>query len=282
MDERVNWSKGLQEYQVEHFYGDSVEKFGDFHGGYLNFGLWEQGNNDYIKAAENLILTLGRMLGLNKRSKLLDVACGMGAQDVFLQKSFRSNITALDVTWNHVKIAKERIEKNNMTKDIQIFHGTAINLPFKDNSFTNVLSIEGPEHFDTREKFFLEAYRVLKPKGVICLSDYIIKRQPKSLWEKFVIKAARKLWHVPKANVYDVTVYKEKLVQAGFKNIIIKEVGKSVIPGYYYEQRRKVVRKDLRKIRGLILTELSFFIDYFVLKSFKKGLIEYILVKAEK
>ncbi len=279
---RVNWNNKDHEAGVERFYGNTVEGFGDFHGGYLNFGLWEKDINNYLNAAENLVKTLGGMLNLSKKSRLLDVGCGMGSQDVFLYKNFTCNISAIDVTWNHVKIARERIKKEGLTKEIQIYHGTATNLNFQENKFTNLISIEAPEHFDTREKFFYEAYRVLKPKGIMCLSDYVIKRKPKNIFEKFIIKAAIKLWHVPNENVYDSEVYKEKLAKAGFKNIEIRYVGKFTIPGYYYEQRRKEVRKALAKIRGLVINELGFIIDYLLLRAFKLDLIEYILVKAKK
>src|SRR5687768_13475132 len=82
------WPKDAHEHFVESFYGTGVEKYGDFHNGYLNFGLWEEGNTDYIKAAENMVHRIGTMLGVNKESLVLDVACGMGTQDVYLAKTF--------------------------------------------------------------------------------------------------------------------------------------------------------------------------------------------------
>ena len=63
------------------------KKFGEFHGGYLNFGWWEK-TDTYLEAAETLVQIMAKTLGLNNQSKLLDVACGMGAQDVYIHRHF--------------------------------------------------------------------------------------------------------------------------------------------------------------------------------------------------
>src|SRR5262245_48188847 len=86
--ERQVWTPDSHERAVENFYSAGTENYGEFHGGYLNFGLWENGNKDYLTAAENLVLRLGTMLGLDGQSHLLDVAPGMGSQDVLLYRTF--------------------------------------------------------------------------------------------------------------------------------------------------------------------------------------------------
>ncbi len=52
--DRIDWDKSTHESAVEGFYGTGVERYGDFHKRYLNFGLWEEGITDYTQAAENL------------------------------------------------------------------------------------------------------------------------------------------------------------------------------------------------------------------------------------
>src|SRR6266542_826460 len=86
--ERKLWSASAHERKVENLYSGGIENYADWHNGYLNFGLWEEGIEDYIKAAENLVHRMGTLLGLNETSKLLDVAPGMGTQDVYLSEFF--------------------------------------------------------------------------------------------------------------------------------------------------------------------------------------------------
>ncbi len=277
---RKVWSAGAHERKVENLYSGGVENFANWHNGYLNFGLWENGNTDYIKAAENLVQRMGNLLGLNETSKLLDIAPGMGTQDIYLLENFApQSIDGLDVTWKHIEHCRRRACEANAEDRLRFHHGTAIDIPFPDDSFTHVLSIEGPEHFDTREKFLHEAHRVLQPGGVIAMSDYVVKNPPRNLLEKLVVEAALKLWQVPRANVYPADVYKEKMQAAGFERIEIEEIGASVIPGYYFEQMRPETIRAISKIRGFVLARLGLLLDVVVYRGFTMGLLEYVLVR---
>jgi ubiquinone/menaquinone biosynthesis C-methylase UbiE len=278
--ERKLWSPSAHERKVENLYSGGIENYADWHNGYLNFGLWEAGISDYIKAAENLVHRMGTILGLNDTSKLLDVAPGMGTQDIYLAQNFSPiSIDGLDVTWGHIQHGRRRALEAKLEDRVQFHHGTAIELPYPDGSFTHVLSIEGPEHFDTREKFLHEAHRVLQPGGVIAMADFIVKNPPRNLLEKLVAEAARKLWQVPRANVYPADVYRLKMLEAGFEEVEIEEIGASVIPGYYFEQMRPETIRAISKIRGFALARLGLLLDIAVYRGFTMGLLEYVLVR---
>src|SRR3972149_8367453 len=130
VSDQEEWNKGTYEESVEKFYGWGVDNYGDYHGGYLNFGLWAHGNTNYVVAAEHLISTLAKRIGLNRNSRLLDVACGLAAQDVFMAKKFGCEIDALDVTWKHVHLGRARVVRDGVQKRVRVHHGTATHLPF--------------------------------------------------------------------------------------------------------------------------------------------------------
>jgi ubiquinone/menaquinone biosynthesis C-methylase UbiE len=281
--ERKTWSANAHERKVEKLYAGGIENYVDWHNGYLNFGLWEEGITDYVKAAENLVHRMGELLGLDETSRLLDVAPGMGTQDIYLFENFAPrSIDGLDVTWGHIEHGRRRAAAAHAEDRVHFHHGTATKIPFADETFTHILSIEGPEHFDTREKFLYEARRVLQPGGVIAMADFIVKRKPRNLVEKFVAEAARKLWQVPRENVYSAEVYDQKMQGAGFQNVEIKEMGALVIPGYYFEQMRPEAIRAISKIRGFALARLSLLLDVAVYRGFTMGLLEYVLVRGER
>ena len=273
------------EARVQKFYGTGIDGYHEYHNGYLNFGLWERPGMTYEQAAENLIRMAGYRMRLGQRSTLLDVGCGMGTQDIFLAKQFRPfAIHAIDITQKHVERAQQRAHLANVPKSrLQFYHASGTALPFPDTFFTHVLSVEAPEHFDTREKFFKEAFRVLRPGGVLVCTDYSLGREPKNVFEKAIVELARATWHVPKENVYGNAVFKQKLGEAGFTDVLIQNIGASVIPGYYREHRRWESVREMIKIRGLTKGVLAgFVIDWAVYTAYRMGLCQYIVLYAEK
>ena len=281
--DRKRWKDESHERAVEEFYSTGVEHYGDFHGGYLNFGLWESGNEDYQRAAENLVRRIGTMLGLDGRSHVLDVAPGMGPQDVLLYREFaQPRIDGLDATWKHVERCRRRALEHGIGRDVVFHHGSAVSLPFDDASFSHVMSIEGPEHFATRDRFFAEAHRVLEPGGVMALADYTLPRPVRGSLDRIVIDLVRRIWKVPRANLWTTEEYRQRLAARGFSRVEVTEVGENVIPGYYREQRRKEVRRELARIRGFVGGRLGQFIDHALIWAYRRGLVEYVLVRAEK
>lgn len=278
----MNWPAGSHERSVEAFYSTGARRFGEFHGGYLNFGLWRDAET-YVQAAEGLVRSVCVTAGIDSTSRLLDVACGMGAQDVLIMDTFAPRaIDAVDVTLSHVRSARDRAWRAHRMDRIKAHHGTATRLKFPADAFTHLVSIEGPVHFDTRQKFMREAYRVLKPGGVMVLADYALKREPRSLFEKFLLRFMTWLWKIPRENCDTIARYREKLERTGFKNISFREIGKHTIPGYCREQSRPETVAALAKIRGRFAAIGGGFLDLLVKKAFAVGLIDYIIVRAVK
>lgn len=277
------WAPAQHEAAVERFYATGPDGYHDFHGGYLNFGLWERPGMRYEEAAEMLVRRMGETLGLDARSRLLDIGCGMGAQDVLLHRTFApATIDGLDVTRVHVARSRERAQRSGIGTDrLRFHHGSGTAIPFPDGSFTHILAIESPEHMDTRETFFREAARVLVPGGVLAVCDYALTRAPKNATERALIAFAARTWHVPDANIYDITEYEERLRAAGFTDVTIAREGARVIPGYYHEHRRWPVVRDTIRIRGFWKGVVGgTLIDRGVYDAYRRGLMEYLIVRA--
>jgi len=281
MEHRHTWASDSHERAVERFYSRGVNGATEIHSGYLNFGLWEPGNDDYICAAENLVTHMAELLGLEPGSRLLDVACGNGAQDVFLQQSRGPlEIDALDVTWQHVTRTRRRAEEAGLAERIRAHHGSATALPFGEGSFTHLMSIEGPEHFQTRRRFLTEARRVLVDDGVMALADYIVTRPPRTYTERFIFHGACALWKVPLENVWTADRYREELHASGFPRADLELAGERTFPGYYREQNRPAFRREMERLQGRLLARVGNVINYAANEAYRRGMVDYVFVRA--
>jgi erythromycin 3''-O-methyltransferase len=282
-DARRTWSPDSHERAVERFYSHGVNSDTEIHHGFLNFGLWEPGVDDYVTAAENLVGRIGTMLGLAPGARLLDLACGMGAQDVYMERRFGPlRIDAMDVTWRHVERARRRAREEAAGAALRFHHGSATELPFGDATFTHVMSIEGPEHFRTRRRFFAEAHRVLAPGGVMALADYVITRPPRTIVQRAVVDVTRRLWKIPRENLWTVSQYRDELGAAGFADVTVDEVGALTFPGYHREQTSPAFRAEMRRLQGALVERLGHFINVMTYLSYARGLVDYVLVRAVK
>jgi ubiquinone/menaquinone biosynthesis C-methylase UbiE len=272
-----------REKKTERFFAHGIENWDDYHDGYLNFGLWENDITDYVAAARHLLTRVGEKIDINEKSVVLDVGCGMGTQDRFFVERFNcKNIEAVDLTKKHIAEAKKNLKHSEHREKIRYSVGNACNLPFEKKSFTHVISIEAPVNFDTRAHFFKEAFSFLKPDGKLGLSDFYIKKKPATPVGTFLTDVCAHFWHIPKDNRCDLKTYRSKLEEAGFVDIELEAVEDDVIPGYYFEQKRKDVKKSLAKIRGWRMARLSLALDYISYRLWKSGIAGYVLVSARK
>ncbi|MBI4121593.1 MAG: methyltransferase domain-containing protein, partial [Candidatus Ryanbacteria bacterium] len=166
---------------------------------------------------------------------------------------------------------------------VEFKHASATAIPYADSTFTKVVSIEGVPHFDTRLRFFREAYRVLKPGGVLACADFTLLLHPKTRLERFLVRAGARAWCVPQENIYDYRRVVFLLDRTGFDNVRCELLGSDTIPGYFWGHRSFSAMRGMRKIRGFFKGVLGgLVIDCAAYWLFRRGLLEYVVYSAKK
>lgn len=243
------------------------------------FDYWRE-NHKVEDAAENLYEELARRSNLTKNSNLLDVACGMASQDVFLYKKFGANITAVDLLDKHINIGRQKLIKNGLQDKINLVHASGTNLPFANNSFSHVLNCEGGPHMHTREQFFKETMRVLKPGGVFAFSETTITKKNSGLLIPLVSRMTGYLWRCSPDNIYDNDEYIDRLQKIGFTDIKLIGVNLDVYPDYQISSWEG--REELYVVRGKLVTWGGAFIDVLLRLLSEYEYIDYVLVTGRK
>lgn len=103
-----------------------------------------------------------------KNKNVLDIGCGFGWFELNALDRGVNGITGTELSENDLKAAKENITNDKVNFKI----GSAINLPFGNETFDTAVSWEVIEHLpkNTEDKMFAEISRVLKPGGCFYLS----------------------------------------------------------------------------------------------------------------
>jgi microcystin synthetase protein McyJ len=196
---------------------------------WLNFGYWK-GVDTQDQACRQLADLLAQAARMGPGHQVLDCGFGFAEQDFhWLDTRKPAHITGVNITPLHLEVAQKRIDGRGFSDRMTVHRASATELPFGDASFDCVVALESAFHFDTREEFFAEALRVLKPGGWLAAADCLPLPGDIMLpWSPTILK--RYAW--PLVNCYDRNVYAEKLEKCGFVNVGKESIRDYVFPGY--------------------------------------------------
>ena len=114
--------------------------------------------------------------------RLLEVPVGTGVLTMPVYRELpQADITCLDYSEDMMAAARRRAEALQL-KNINFLQGDVGALPFPDDSFDIVLSMNGFHAFPDKEAAYRETYRVLKPGGTFCGCFYIRGAHRRTDW----------------------------------------------------------------------------------------------------
>lgn len=120
---------------------------------------------------------LGELLELSVGARVLDVACGTGVTAAFLAQRFGCQVVGVDQGAQMVAQANARAEEAGLKDRVVFQQGHAEALPFDRASFDAVLCECAFSTFEDKLTAAGELARVLRPGGLLGLSD-LIRRGP--------------------------------------------------------------------------------------------------------
>ena len=148
-------------------------------GRHVHWGYWADparatcDDDDYAAAAEQLSREVCRAAEVAEGERVLDAGCGFGGTIALLNEQFsRLRLDGLNIDERQLERARRDVvaRRDNV---IQFTRADACSLPFPDASFDRVLAVECIFHFPSRERFFAEVFRVLRPGGTLTLTDFV-------------------------------------------------------------------------------------------------------------
>ena len=141
----------------------------------LGAGVYDQARANVTKSDQAVLLPLLRAaLDGTPGSRVLDVATGTARVPLLLaaQPWFDGAIDGLDLTPAMLARAQAKIAVAGLGRRVALHQGDAGSLPWPDDSFDLVVSLEALEFFPRPRRALAEMSRVLKPGGALIVSKY--------------------------------------------------------------------------------------------------------------
>ncbi|HXC12866.1 MAG TPA: methyltransferase domain-containing protein [Stellaceae bacterium] len=113
---------------------------------------------------------LGSALKPKASDHLLDIGCGIGGPARWFAARFGCRVTGVDLTESFCEAARQLTSLAGLADRVTILHGSALSLPMPDASFDAAYSQAVLMNISDKLGFALEAFRVLRPGGMLGIS----------------------------------------------------------------------------------------------------------------
>ncbi len=218
--------------QIQEFYDASSLLWEDIWGEHMHHGYYGadgKEKKDRRQAQIDLIEEVLSWSGVKEADNILDVGCGIGGSSLYLADKFNASVSGITLSPVQVKRARERSVELGLAAKSNFLVADAQVMPFTDNSFDLVWSLESGEHMPDKRQFLQECYRVLKPGGTLIMVTWCHRPTdgvPLTADEQKHLEDIYRVYCLP--YVISLPEYEEIARQLGLQNIRTADWSKAV------------------------------------------------------
>jgi SAM-dependent methyltransferase len=243
--------------------------------GWLNLGLWEGPGTEEEAPVAVRRLVERVAAPLPAGGTVVDVGNGLGAQDPVIAGVARpARLVAVNITEAQLRAGRARLDEASAYPVV----GDATRLPLRSGSVDGLISVEAAFHFRSRRAFFDEAFRVLRPGGVLSISDVPTLRMPRTPGELVSGVGQLRLWGLRSTAAASPEQIAGQASLAGFTDVSPELVGDRVI-----EPALELMRRRLRRVGRELPISHRLAAEVFLRQVellWRRGMVDYLLLSA--
>ncbi|MEO0925992.1 MAG: methyltransferase domain-containing protein [Cyanobacteria bacterium J06643_13] len=163
---------------IRQFYDASSGLWESIWGEHMHHGYYGKNGNYRLERRQAQIDLIEELLLWadctpdNSPQNIIDVGCGIGGSTLHLAQKFGSSATGITLSPVQASRAKERAAEAGLSDRLDFEVANALEMPFADDTFDLVWSLESGEHMPDKAQFLGECYRVLKPGGKLIFATW--------------------------------------------------------------------------------------------------------------
>ena len=164
--------------RIQVFYDESSRLWEQVWGEHMHHGYYgSEGRAGSPQEAQRLLIEKILEWGSVPASEsvpqsILDVGCGIGGSTLYLAGKYRARATGITLSPVQAARAAARAATAGLGEHVRFQVADALAMPFADDSFDLVWSLESGEHMPDKGRFLQECCRVLKPGGRLIVATW--------------------------------------------------------------------------------------------------------------
>lgn len=158
------------------FYDRSSKLWENVWGEHMHHGYYiPENRTDHIQAQIDLIDEVLKWGDVQSAKSVVDVGCGIGGSSRHIARKFNAKAQGITLSPYQANRGNELAIEQGIADRASFQVADALDMPFDDNSFDLVWSLESGEHMPDKKQFIDELFRVAAPGGRILVVTWVTR-----------------------------------------------------------------------------------------------------------
>ena len=210
-------------------------------GEHVHHGYWATGRETPAEAALSLLDLLADRLRLEPGLRVCDIGCGYGAAARYLAETHALEVIGVTVSAAQAQRAQAQRLQLRAPKAgcVTVRLQDWLANDFAPAIFDRAYAVESSEHMPDKQGFFQEAFRTLKPNGLLAVCAWLSRTEPKPWEVRYLLEPICREGRLP--SMGDEADYRRLGEQAGFRVVQVEDLSPQVSRTWWICIRRGLV-----------------------------------------